>query len=130
MKIFDTILKPSESVGAAFATAGLVYGIYQMNLPSMTEIHGAMPHNDSVDAARKKAMWSSVAAVSGFSLLTKDPNVFTAGAIMFLILEWSTRHANATHPQTGALVPTSAQVTDALYSQTPTYEDGGDSYNG
>jgi hypothetical protein len=104
-----SILKPSESVMAGLATAGFVYGVYQLNLPSMTEVHGANPHNQSVASSQKKAMWGSAAAVAGMFLLTKDATVFTAGALMFLYEEWGYRHANAVHPGTGKVQPMASQ---------------------
>jgi len=100
-----SILKPNESVMAGLATAAFVYGIYQISLPSMTEVHGAAPHNQSVSSSQKKAMWGGATAVAGMFLLTKDATVFTFGAVMFLYEEWSYRHANAVHPTTGKVQP-------------------------
>lgn len=124
MKLFNSILKPSESVMTSLATAGLVYGVYQLEMPTVTEVHGAEPHNGSVDSSRKKAMWTSAAVVGGAFLITHDANVFTAGSIMFLALEWSYRHANATHSGTGKLVPyTANQALDMGYVQSGEEED-------
>lgn len=117
----ESMLKPSESVAASLATAGLVYGVYMYSMPSMVEVHGAQAHNIHVDSARKKAMWTSVAVVSGVFLLTKDANVFIIGGIAFLALEWSYRHANAVGDH-GRLVPfgRSAQASiDQGYTDTP-----------
>lgn len=117
---FKSILKPNESVAISLGTAGLTYGVYQFSLPSLTEIHGAMPHNNSVDSSRKKAMWTAAAVVGGATLLTRDPNVFTAGMLVFLALEWSTRHANAVHPESGKMVPkTSVQALEDGYAASP-----------
>lgn len=122
-----TILKPPESVGVSIATAGLVFGVYQYSLPSVTEVHGAMPHNNNVASSQKKAMWEAAAIVSGAFLLTKDANVFMAGTLTFLFLEWSYRHANAVHPETGMLVPqTGSQALEAGYS----YDSGAGDYEG
>lgn len=114
-----SILKPSESVMAGLATAGFVYGVYQLNLPSMTEVHGADPHNRSVASSQKKAMWGSIGAVAGMFLLTKDATVFTAGALMFLYEEWGYRHANAVHPGTNKVQPLASQRSAMDMGQTP-----------
>jgi hypothetical protein len=103
--LFKTFLKPDQSVAISLGTAGLVFGTYQFMLPSVTEIHGAEAHNPSVASSQKKAMWTAAAVVGGATLLTRDPNVFVAGGLMFLFLEWSARHANATDPKTGRMVP-------------------------
>lgn len=122
-----SILKPPESVAVSVATAGLVFGVYQFSLPSVTEVHGAMPHNINVASSQKKAMWESAAIVSGAFLLTKDANVFMAGALTFLFLEWSYRHANAVHPESGQLVPqTGSQALETGYQ----YDSGAGDYEG
>ena len=104
MNLFKTFLKPSESVMVSLATGAMVIGVYQYSLPSLAEAHQTDPFNPNLDAGRKKAMWTSAAVVGGMFLLTHDPNVFQVGALAFLALEWSHRHANATHPNTGKMV--------------------------
>lgn len=124
MAFFKTFLKPSESVMVAIATGALVYGVYDRSLPDTATIHQTEPYNTNIDSARKKAMWTSAAVVGGAVLLTKDPNVLMAGAGMFLILEWSIRHANATHPNTGKMVQRSAA--DAMAEGYAMADDNGD----
>jgi hypothetical protein len=127
---FKSILKPSEAVMVGTAAVGLVYGLYQMNLPSMTEVHGAKPQNQSVTSSQKKAMWGSAATVSALFLLTKDATVFTLGGMMFLYEEWSYRHANAVNPSSGKvqpLGPTAGQSMDMGYS-TPDSTQNADPY--
>lgn len=115
---FKTFLKPSESVMVSLATGAMVYGVYQYSLPTVAEVHATEPHNINLDAGRKKAMWTSAAVVGGAFLLTHDPNVFMVGAGVFLLLEWSYRHANATHPNTGKVVPkTAVDAMDDGYRQ-------------
>jgi hypothetical protein len=116
---FKSILKPSESVMVAVAGVAVVYGIYEMNMPSMTEVHGAKAHNPSVASSQKKAMWGSAATVGALFLLTKDATVFTLGGAMFLYEEWSYRHANSVNPQSGKvqpLGPSASQSMDMGYS--------------
>lgn len=109
---FKTFLKPSESVMVSLATGAMVYGVYQYSLPSIAEVHATEPNNINLEAGRKKAMWTSAALVGGMFLLTHDPNVFMIGGLSFLALEWSHRHANSTHPNTGKMVQKTAS--DAL----------------
>lgn len=112
MNLFKTFLKPSESVMVSLAAGAMVYGTYQYSLPDLATVHQTEPYNINLEAGRKKAMWTSAAIVGGMFLLTHDPNVFQVGALAFLALEWSHRHANATHPNTGKMVPKTA--VDAL----------------
>lgn len=102
---FKTFLKPSESVMVSLATGAMVFGVYQYSLPSVAEAHATEPYNNNLAAGRKKAMWTSAVVVGGMFLLTHDPNVFTIGGLSLLALEWSHRHANATHPNTGKVAP-------------------------
>jgi len=124
MAFFKTFLKPSESVMVAIATGALVYGVYDRSLPDIATVHQTEPYNINIDAARKKAMWTSAAVVGGAVLLTKDPNVLMVGAGMFLLLEWSMRHANSTHPNTGKMVQKSAS--DAMMDGYAMADDNGE----
>jgi|SRR6185312_1178078 len=126
--IFKSILKPDQSVAISLGTGGLVFGVYQFMLPSVTEIHGAEAHNGAVSSSQKKAMWTAAAVVGGATLVTRDPNVFIAGATVFLFLEWSARHANSVDPRSGKVVPRGKSAGAALddgYQATdqPQYED-------
>jgi len=126
---FKSILKPSESVMTSLATGGLVYGIYQLEMPPVTEVHGAMPHNGSVDSSRKKAMWTSAAVVGGAFLLTRDATVFSAGAAVFLALEWSYRHANSVHPGHGKMVPYASGDMGETYVDTTDEQNDDEGYD-
>jgi len=115
--LFKTFLKPSESVMVALATGAIVVGVYQYSLPSVAEAQATEPYNTNLEGARKKAMWTSGAVVGGMFLLTHDPNVFMVGGLAFLALEWSHRHANSTHPNTGKMVrKTASDALSAGYS--------------
>lgn len=101
---FKTFLKPSESVMVSLATGAMVFGVYTYTMPSVSEVHATDAHNTNIDSGRKKAMWTSAAVVGGMFLMTRDPNVFMVGALSFLALEWSYRHANSTDAKTGKIV--------------------------
>lgn len=122
--MFKSILKPPESVAASLATAGLVYAVYMHAMPPMVEIHAAAPQDGSVESSRKKAMWTSIAVASGFFLLTKDPNVWIAGGLTLVAIDWQVRHANAVSPATGKMVP-NAQANNLAqgYTDTPAMGD-------
>lgn len=94
-------LKPEVSVPVALATGGLVYGIFQMNLPNLTDVRAAPPKDGDVDASERLATWTAAAVVAGVSLIARDPNVFIVGGAMVVALAWHYRHANHVDPQTG-----------------------------
>jgi len=99
-----SILKPDGSIAIGVATGILVYTVYDKELPDMATIHATDAGDLNVDAARKKAAWTSAGVLSLVTLLTKDVNVFILGAVMIFALDMHTRHANASNPQTGMLV--------------------------
>lgn len=101
---FTSILKPDGSVAIGIATGVLVYAIYDKTLPDTATIHATDAGDLNVDAARKKAAWASAGVLSAITLVTKDVNVFVLGAVMIFAMDMHTRHANASNPQTGALV--------------------------
>lgn len=105
MKLWNSILKPDQSVITALAVAGGVVAVYNTNLPTMVEVHAAPAHNDAVYASMKKAKWTSAALVTGAYLLTRDPNVFVAGGATFVAIEWMFRHANSVDPNTNSMTP-------------------------
>jgi hypothetical protein len=124
MNLFKTFLKPSESVMVSLATGAMVYGIYQYSLPTLAEAHQTEPGNINLDAGRTKAMWTSAALISGVFLFTHDPNVFMVGALSFMALEWSHRHANSTAPNTGKMVhPSQVSTLNQGYTQSSTVPD-------
>ena len=108
MTLWKSILKPNESVLTALAVAGGVLAIYNTNLPTIVEIHAAPAHNDAVYSSMKKAKWTSTALVVGAYALTHDPNVFVAGGVTFLAIEWMFRHANSVDPNSNKSVPKSS----------------------
>lgn len=105
MALWKSILKPDQSVITSLAVAGGVLAVYNANLPTMVEIHAAPAHNKAVESSQKKAMWTSAALVGGAYLLTRDTNVFVAGGLTFVAIEWLFRHANSVDPNSNKSVP-------------------------
>lgn len=100
-----SILKPDGSILMGVATAALVAFIFKTQLPTTAVIHATAPANDNnIDAARKKATWTSIGVLSAITLLTRDTNVFVLGGVVTIALDFNARHANASHPVTGQLV--------------------------
>lgn len=104
MNLPKTIFKPESQVLAAIATGALVYGIFQVNLGSVAQIHATPPHDPNAIAARRKAAVEAVAAVAAISLMTKDMVIFIMGGAITVLLDWHVRHAIGSHPDTGRLV--------------------------
>lgn len=99
-----SILKPDGSVALGLATGILVYAVYDRSLPPTAVIHATDAQDMNVDAARKKAAWASAGVVSIVTLLTKDVNILILGGAVLFALDFHTRHANASNPETGDLV--------------------------
>lgn len=126
---FKTFLKPSESVMVSLATGAIVYAVYQGNLPTVAESHATEPHNASLESSRKKAVWTSAAAVGAMFLLTHDPNVFMVGAGATIVLDWMHRHANSVNPTTGKMVAKSQATTlDGGADQGMSYDNSAPDY--
>lgn len=99
-----SILKPEMSIVAALATGTMVYGLYQMALPSVADVRSIDQQNKDIESAERLAGWTSAALVSAVSLLAKDPTIFTVGAGMVVALSWWHRHADMVNPLTGKAV--------------------------
>lgn len=94
-------LAPNISVPAALALGVAVYGIFQVNLPSITEVRAADMGNSHVESSERAATWESAGLVATISLIAKDPTIFLVGGAFTIALAWKYRHANMVHPGTG-----------------------------
>ncbi len=114
-----SLLKPEISIPAALALGVAVYGIYQVNLPSLTEVRAADMNDPHIESAERAATWESLGLVSTISLIAKDPTIFTIGGIITIALAWKYRHGNLVNPATGRAtgpLSTSTMIT----AQAPT----------
>jgi hypothetical protein len=104
MQFTSILKKPSESVTVAIATGILIYSIYDRALPDAATMHATDANNINLDAARRKATITAAGALSGVTLITRDINVWILGSAILFALDFHARHANASNPDTGALV--------------------------
>lgn len=96
-----SVLKPEISIPAALALGVAVYGIFQVNLPSITEVRAAEMDNQDVASAERAATWEAAGLVATLSLIAKDPTIFLVGGAITVGLAWKYRHANMVSPLTG-----------------------------
>lgn len=117
-----SVLKPESSITIGLAEAAAVYVIYQSALPNHADIRSADPHNNDIEAARKRAAWKAASILGLVFLLTQDLNSFLIGGAALGGIDLMTKHANAVHPATGktagAAAPGDAGVVD-LSTATP-----------
>lgn len=97
-------LKPEVSLPIALATGAVVYGIFQVQLPSTAEVKSTMPNNQHLQSSRRTATIVALAVSGGISLMAKDPSIFVVGGTLAVVLDFVHRHADAVHPQTGQVV--------------------------
>jgi hypothetical protein len=121
-----SVLKPEISIPAALALGVAVYGIFQVNLPSVTEVRAADMDNQDVASAERAATWEAAGLVATLSLIAKDPTIFLVGGAITVGLAWKYRHANAVSPLTGkatgnqtGAVAAAAQMPGAPAPTTP-----------
>lgn len=94
-------LKADSSILVGLATSALVYGIYQVNLPTTAAVRASTANNQAIDSSRKASTWEAAAIVAGISLLSHDPTVFVIGGAVLVMLDFTHRHANSTNNVTG-----------------------------
>jgi len=94
-------LKPESAVMAGVVTAALVYGIFQVELPSMADVRAAPANNAHITQSVNVASWAAAGAVTGIAVLAKDPTIFVIGGTAMAFLAWRAKHANMTSPVTG-----------------------------
>src|SRR5690349_21027459 len=94
-------LKPSEEVQVAALSAAVVYGIFQLDAPNLSDVKATKAGNTNVHGSVKTAAWTSAVAVAGIALLAKSPTIFVVGSVMTVVESWKYYHANVTNPATG-----------------------------
>jgi hypothetical protein len=103
-----TMLKPETSVVVGVSTAALVGFIYQYGLPNMAVVGATDPLDVNVEQGRKRATWTSAAAVALLALLTRDKTVFTIGGLAVVVLDFHARHASSTPPDSDRVMISNA----------------------
>lgn len=94
-------LRPEVSLPVALATGTIVYSIYSQGLPSRADVAVGKPGDETIEQVRKQNAWMAAAAVSGVSLIARDPTVFIIGGAMLVGIDWMTRYANFRNPLSG-----------------------------
>lgn len=89
-------LKPEISIMGALATAAVVVGIRQAFTPPTADIQGMPAGQPDIEAAGKRALWTSIGVVSIVSLMARDPAIFTVGGLTAAGLELHDQYANWT----------------------------------
>jgi hypothetical protein len=97
-------LRAEVSLPITLATAAVVYGIFQTQLPTVAESKSTMPNNAHLQSSRRTATVVSLAVCGGISHMAKDPSIFFVGGKLAVVLDFVHRHADAVHPQTGQMV--------------------------
>jgi hypothetical protein len=98
-------LKPNEEIQIAALSAAVVYGVFQLDAPSLSDVKGAPEGNTTVHGSVKEAAWTATAVTAGLALLAKSPTIFIVGAAMTIVESWKYFHANTTNPATGKVNP-------------------------
>lgn len=117
-------LAPPEELQVSALSAAIVYGIFQLNAPNLSDVKASRPGSDaSMNTHRsvKTAVWTSAVIVSGLSLLAKSPTIFVIGGLMTAVEGWKYYHANATDQKTGAVAAPGSATTG---QPGPTLNDG------
>lgn len=86
-------LKPEASILGGLAVAALVFGIHQQATPSQVDLQASPAGAPELESATKAATWMSVVAVSGISLLARDPGIFIIGSAATVAMKLWTDHS-------------------------------------
>lgn len=96
-------LKQEHALLVGVATAGVVFGIYQLNMPTVAGARASKPGNIHLESARQGSTITAASLVVLLGLLSADPTVFVIGGVSVLALDASHRVANATDNGTGKI---------------------------
>lgn len=127
------MLKPNENLMLAAAVGAVVYGTYNIALPTIADTRGLPGSTPDIDKAERTATIASVAVVSGISLLAKSPEVFVVGGLMTIGLAWTYKHASKVdnfQSQVRSLITPDKSDTPSGVTQAPKLESVGLSSGG
>lgn len=82
------------SLGLGLASAALVWGVYNVALPTVADVRVGDPEDSDAASAERVATWASAAAVAGVSLIAKDATIFIIGGSMVVLMSIWYRHSN------------------------------------
>jgi hypothetical protein len=94
-------LKPNEEIQVAALSAAVVYGVFQLDAPNLSDVKASPAGNKNTHGSVKTAAWTATAVTAGLAILAKSPTIFIVGACMTIAESWKYFHANATNPATG-----------------------------
>lgn len=94
-------MKAEVSIPVALAACAVVYGTYQLALPSLADARSLDADNGHMASAERQALVLSTAVVGGISLLAKDAVPFIVGGLFAVGLSWLHRWNNQVDPTTG-----------------------------
>ena len=97
--MWKSILKPEASTVAGLATVGAVFGVYQLNVGSVSQATATEPNHPVLNSARKKAGYTALVLVAALTLITRDANVGILGGGTIIAMELSYRHGIMSNPQ-------------------------------
>lgn len=90
-------LKPSEELVAASFAVATVVSIFGSYTASVNDIKADGPSHQTHRDSQRAAL-TSIAIVSGISLLAKSPTVFVIGGATVVLEHFMRAHANYTMP--------------------------------
>ncbi|HEX4661901.1 MAG TPA: hypothetical protein VH307_31280 [Streptosporangiaceae bacterium] len=112
--------KGSDALITGLATAAVVYGIYQVHLPTVAGARASSPDNQHLETARKSSTWTAAGVVVGATLLGKAgvgsgfaSTVFIMGGVVVIALDFAHRLANKTDNQSGKIIQPAMDSTAA-----------------
>lgn len=99
------LLSIEGSLVLSLATVGAVYGVYQLDVGPVSQVHMTDPNHPALETSRKKAGYTSLVMVAGLAVLARDPNVVILGGAAIIAMELHYRHAIMVDSATGQIVP-------------------------
>jgi hypothetical protein len=109
MAELKSYLKPENSLIMGAAVIGLVIANYNLHNGTAAQASASDAWQPQLVTSNKKAGWTSLAAVAGIALISRDANVFILGCSAVIAMHSSYLHSIATSPQLNQVVaPASA----------------------
>lgn len=101
-----------KSLIGAITAVGNIAIFQHFTGASIADVRMADPFDNDMESAERHALFMSIAFTGLVSVLTRSKEVFIIGGAVILFEDFSIKHANAVHPDTGKMANPSAPSLD------------------
>ena len=104
----DITVSRQTGLGVLVAVVNVL--IWRHYVPAVADVRTAQPFNGDVESAERIALATGTLFTLVVAWFAHSVEVFAVGGLVLVALDYSTKHANAVHPDTGKMADADVPV--------------------